>query len=40
MIVFYVGLNFVFELLVNIVVSPAIVRILDISKKAIGKSKI
>ena len=40
LIVFYVGLNFVFELLVNIVVSPAIVRILDISKKAIGKSRV
>ena len=33
LIVFFVGLNFVFELIANIVVSPAIVRILDIAKK-------
>ena len=33
LIVFYVGLNFVFELLVNIVTSPAIIKILDIAKK-------
>ena len=33
LIVFFVGLNFVFELVANIVVSPAIVRILDIAKK-------
>ena len=37
-IVFYIGLNFVFELITNIVVSPAIVRVLDISNKAMGKS--
>lgn len=34
LIVFFVGLNFVFELLVNILMSPAIVRILDVVKKA------
>ena len=32
LIVFFVGLNFVFELIANIVVSPAIVRILNIAK--------
>ncbi len=32
LIVFYVGLNFVFELLANIIVSPAIVRLLNIKK--------
>ena len=33
LIVFFVGLNFVFELLVNIVVCPAIVRVIDVLKK-------
>ena len=33
LIIFFVGLNFVFELIANIVVSPAIVRILNIAKK-------
>lgn len=33
LIVFFVGLNFIFELIANIAVSPAIVRILDITKK-------
>ena len=33
LIVFFVGLNFVFELITNIVLSPAIVRILDIAKR-------
>jgi uncharacterized membrane protein len=33
LIVFFVGLNFVFELIANIVVCPAIVRILNIAKK-------
>ncbi|MBQ3127166.1 MAG: ECF transporter S component [Clostridia bacterium] len=33
LIVFFVGLNFVFELITNIAVSPAIVRILDIAQK-------
>ena len=33
LIVFFVGLNFVFELLTNIVLSPAIVRVLNIKKK-------
>jgi uncharacterized membrane protein len=37
LIVAFVGLNFVFELLTNIVVSPAIVRLLDIAKKKIGR---
>jgi len=33
MIVVFVGLNFVFELLVNIVISPAIVRVVDALNK-------
>ena len=33
MIVFFVGLNFVFELLTNIILSPAILRILNIRIK-------
>jgi uncharacterized membrane protein len=33
LIVFFVGLNFVFELIANVVVCPAIVRILNIAKK-------
>lgn len=32
-IIFYVGLNFVFELLSNIILSPALVRLLNIRKK-------
>jgi uncharacterized membrane protein len=36
LIVFFVGLNFVFELLSNIIFSPAIVRLLDIQ---LGKKK-
>ncbi|MBQ3002429.1 MAG: ECF transporter S component, partial [Clostridia bacterium] len=37
LIVFFVGLNFLFELIVNIAVSPAIVRILDVAKKRTSK---
>lgn len=33
LIVFFVGLNFVFELLVNMLLSPAILRIININKK-------
>lgn len=33
LIIFFVGLNFVFELIVNIVVSPALLRIINIRKK-------
>lgn len=33
LILFFVGLNFVFELVVNIIMSPAIVRILDVAKR-------
>ena len=33
LIIFFVGLNFVFELLANIIVSPAILRIINIRKK-------
>jgi len=32
LIIFFVGLNFVFELLVNIILSPAILRIINIKK--------
>ena len=35
LIVFFVGLNFVFELLTNIIMSPSIVRLLDIAKRKI-----
>lgn len=38
MIVFFVGLNFVFELIVNVVLSPALARILDIVEKRFKKS--
>lgn len=34
LIIAFVGLNFVFELLVNVIVSPAILRIINIRKKA------
>lgn len=37
LIIFFVGLNFVFELIANIAVSPAIVRILDVAKKKFSK---
>ena len=33
LIIFFVGLNFVFELITNIIISPAIVRILDVAQK-------
>ncbi len=33
MILFFVGLNFVFELVANIVVSPALLRVINIKKK-------
>ena len=33
LIIFFVGLNFVFELIANIIMSPAIVRIIDVAKK-------
>lgn len=33
LIIFFVGLNFIFELLTNIILSPAILRILNIRKK-------
>ena len=33
LIIFFVGLNFVFELFTNIIISPAILRILNIRKK-------
>ena len=33
LIIFFVGLNFVFELIVNVILSPAILRIINIKKK-------
>ena len=33
LIVFFVGLNFVFELLFNVVFSPAIVKLISLRKK-------
>lgn len=33
LIIFYVGLNFVFELIANIVLSPAVLRMLNLRKK-------
>ncbi len=39
LIVFFVGLNFVFELVVNMVLSPAIARVLDIAEKTFKKKK-
>lgn len=38
LIVFFVGLNFVFELLVNVVLSPALARIIDIIEKRFVKT--
>ena len=37
LIIFFVGLNFVFELIANLALSPAMVRILDIAKKRFHK---
>ena len=37
LIIFFVGLNFPFELIANIVISPGIVRIIDIAKKKTNK---
>ncbi len=39
LIVFFVGLNFVFELIVNVVLSPAIARVLDIAEKTFKTKK-
>ena len=35
MLIFFVGLNFVFELIVNMLLSPVIIRLIDISKKRV-----
>ncbi len=37
LIIFFVGLNFVFELIANVAMSPAIVRLLDVAKKRAAK---
>lgn len=37
LIVFFVGLNFIFELIANIAMSPAIIRLLDIVKRKTNK---
>ncbi len=39
LIIFFVGLNFVFELIVNVVLSPAISRVIEIAEKTFGKNK-
>lgn len=39
LIVFFVGFNFVFELLVNVVLSPALARVLDIAEKTFKTRK-
>ena len=39
LIVFFVGLNFVFELLVNVILSPAISRIIEIAEKTFKMKK-
>ena len=39
LIVFFVGLNFVFELIVNIALAPALSRLIDIAKKKFAKKK-
>ena len=36
LIIFFVGLNFVFELIVNVILSPAIARIIDVAKARFG----
>ncbi|MBR6743544.1 MAG: ECF transporter S component [Clostridia bacterium] len=36
LIIFFVGLNFVFELIVNVIFSPAIARIIDVAKARFG----
>ncbi len=33
LILFFVGLNFVFELIINVILSPALVRVIDIAEK-------
>ena len=37
LIIFWVGSNFIFELLANVIASPAIVRIIDIAKKSVRR---
>ena len=39
LIIFFVGLNFVFELIVNVVLSPAISRVIEIAEKTFKKNK-
>ena len=39
LIIFFVGLNFIFELIVNIVLSPAIARVIDVAEKTFKKGK-
>lgn len=39
LIVFFVGLNFVFELIINIILIPALSRVIDIAKKRFGDKK-
>ena len=39
LIIFFVGLNFVFELIVNVVLSPAISRVIEIAERTFKKRK-
>ena len=39
LIIFFVGLNFVFELIVNIVLSPAIARVIDVAERTFKKNR-
>ena len=38
LIIFFVGLNFVFELIVNVVLSPTLARVIDLAEKTFNKS--
>ena len=40
LIIFFVGLNFVFELIVNVVLSPAISRVIEIAEKTFKTKRI
>ena len=39
LIIFFVGLNFIFELVVNMVLSPALARLVDIAEKKFATLK-
>jgi hypothetical protein len=39
LIIFFVGLNFVFELFINMILSPALARIIEIAEKNFKKTR-